>query len=188
MENENQDESQVLETETEEAEASQEDSEASDEQAEETLTSEQIKALREKAAKAEELEKTNKQLFERAKKAEANKPKPADGLTPSDVLVLAKADVHQDDVSDLLEWAKFKKISVADALKSPTMKTMLADNAEKRKTDEATNTNGGPRGGSKVSGDDLLRKAERTGEVPTTAEGMAALAKARQDRLRAKKN
>lgn len=151
-------------------------------------TPEELKALREKAARADELEEKNKQLFERAKKKEgAVEKKAVDSLTPKDALILAKANVHEDDLDEVLEWAAFKKIPVADALKDATLKTILSTRAEERVTAEATNTEGGGRGAAKPSGDDLLRKAESTGEVPDTTEGMNALFLARQARKTNKK-
>lgn len=147
----------------------------------ETLTPEAIEELKAKAAKADELEAKNKQLFERAKKAEEKKPEPTEGLTAKDALTLAKADIHEDDIEDVLSWAKFKNIPVADALKDPTMKTTLSIRAEERRSALATQTGSG-RGAQKVAGEDLLRKAELTGEVPDTAEGMNAIFEARQAR------
>jgi hypothetical protein len=169
----NQDGSEVLETTEKVAEETTETPEE--------LTAEQIAELKAKAAKADELEKKNKQLFERAKKAETEKaPLQEEGLSNRDVLYLAKADVHEDDVDEVLDWAKFKKISVAYAHKQ--LKATLDVRAEQRKSASASHTKGGARGTSKTTGEDLLRKAERTGEVPETAEGMNDLFLARQKR------
>lgn len=125
----------------------------------------------------EELTKKNKQLFERAKK---NGTKPTE-LTPKDALLLAKANVHEDDLETIIEFATFKKVPVADVLKDTTMQKILAGNAEERATAAASNR-GGARGTSRVSGEDLLRKAETTGEVPDTTKGMNDLFLARQAR------
>lgn len=124
-----------------------------------------------------DLESKNKQLFERTKKA-AVPSKEIDGLSTKDVLYLAKADVHQDDIEDVLEWAKFKKISVADAHKH--LKSTLDVRAEERKSASVSHTKGGARGTSKTSGTDLLRRAEQTGEVPDTTDGLNDLFEARQ--------
>lgn len=149
------------------------------------LTAEQIAELKAKAAKAEELENKNKQLFERAKKAEelAKVQKEPDSLSNKDLLFLAKADIHTEDVDDVLEWAKFKKVSVEEAYKH--MKPQLDVRAEERRTAQATQAKGSPRGAAKVTGEDILKKAEKTGEIPETPEGIAALAEARMARRKA---
>lgn len=108
-----------------------------------------------------------------------------DGLSNKDVLFLAKADVHEDDMDELVEYAKFKKLPLSEAYKS--YKGVLDVKAEERRTAAAANTKGGPRGTSKVSGEDLLAKAETTGEVPTSTEGMQNLFLARQMRKAGKK-
>lgn len=126
-------------------------------------------------AKVAELESKNKQLYERAKKQKEVAKE--DGLSNKDVLFLAKADIHQDDLDEVLDWAKFKKVPVNEAYKQ--LKDTLDVRAEQRKTAAATQTRGSARGASKVSGEDLLTKAERTNEVPDTDEGMAELFKAR---------
>lgn len=151
-----------------------------------SLTKAEADELRRKASERDELESKNKQLFERAKVAEGKAKEKVDGLTVEDVLALQ--GVHEDDLSTIKEWADFKKVSLAEAKKSPTVKQMLALNAEERRTAEATQTRGGARGGSKVSGEDLLAKAERGGDLPDSDEGMAALVAARQARLTRKQH
>jgi len=149
------------------------------------LTSAEIADLKKKAD-------ASSQNFERLKKAEEelkklkSAPKPEvllqDGISNMDVLAIARANVHDDDVDTVLEFSKFKKIPVADALKDPLLNNMLNGKAEERKTASATIVRGGPRGASKASGEDLLRKAELTGEVPDSVEGMQAIFEARQAR------
>lgn len=168
MDNETQDGVEVLETTT---------VEETTENTEEKLSPEELKTLREKAAKVDDLEEKNKQLYERTKKAEAKAPLQTDGLSSKDVLFLAKADVHADDIDEVLDWAKFKKVSVADAYKQ--LKGVLDVKAEHRRTAQITQTDGGRRGTTKVTGEDLLRKAEESGEVPDTVEGMRQMSQAR---------
>jgi hypothetical protein len=141
----------------------------------------------EQIAKWKELEKTNPQLFARAKKAEedlkalkAQGAPSSDGLSTKDVLYLAKADIHAEDVDDVLNYAKKMGVSVSEAHKFYA--PILSERAQERKSANAAHTKGGARGTSKVSGDDLLRKAEQTGEVPDDAEGMQKLFEARQQR------
>lgn len=142
--------------------------------AEETpQTDEEKETLRKEV---EDLKKKNAQLFERVKK---QKEAPSNDLSNKDVLVLAKANLSPDDIDEVVEYAKFKKIAVAEALKMPVITTLLAEREEERRTASATQVRGGARGTSKVSGEDILSRAERTGEVPDSDEGMTELFKAR---------
>ena len=58
-------------------------------------------------------------------------------------------------------------------------KPVLDVRTEERTTAQVTNTKGGARGTNKISGEELLLKAERGAGVPDTDEGMKALAEAR---------
>lgn len=126
----------------------------------------------------EELEKKNRQLFERLKKVPVKSP----DLSSKDVLALVRAQVSEEDMDEVIEFAAFKKISVPEALKSSTLRTILSEKSEERKTASVTQTKGSPRGTTKISGEDLLARAERTGEVPEKEEELAALIAARTAR------
>lgn len=175
MEETNQDGSEVLETTETETEAVE-----TTEAAEEQLTAEQIADLKAKAAKADELEAKNKQLYERAKKAET-KPAPAQeaGLSTKDVVYLAKADIHNDDVDEVLDYAKLKGISVSKA--HEFLKPILDVRSEQRTSASAANVSNVRRGPSKVTDDVLISKAAQ-GQLPDDDEGIARLvaAKAKQ--------
>lgn len=127
-------------------------------------------------SRLEELEKKNKQLYERAKKAESSSKKDNDGLSNKDVLFLAKATIHEDDVDSLVTFARKMGMDMASAYQE--YKPILDVKAEQRRTASATQTRGG-RGSAKVTGEDLLQKAEKTGEIPETDDGMRAIAEAR---------
>src|SRR6202012_723102 len=92
--------------------------------------------------KAERLENANKQLFERAKKAEGfekvdgkwvkkakpvvqpktpPKAKEAD-LSTTDVYALMKADVAEEDIDEVKRAAKVLGVTVAEAIKNPITK------------------------------------------------------------------
>lgn len=175
MESEEKDESQVLETET----TTEETAEAAEEETPEQLKA-RIADLEAKVTKTEgekaELESKNKQLFERTKKVK--EAPSSDGISARDYLAMNEAGVTSADYDEVVRVSKILGVSIADALKDSTMKTILATRAEERKTAAATHTAGGARGASKVSGEDLLSKAQRTGEVPETKEGMQELFKA----------
>ena len=173
MELENTDAPEVLETQ----EVAAETTETSAEEPE--LTPEVIADLKAKAAKADELEQKNKQLFERAKKAEAAKGSsdaPADALSTKDVLYLAKADVHEDDVNEVLDWAKFKKISVSEAHKQLT--ATLQVKAEQRKSAETANVANVRRSSTKATPEILLQNAQ-AGKLPDNDDDIARLIEAK---------
>lgn len=176
MENENIDGQEVIETPESEVETVETPSEEVEESVEEKIARLEAEKL--------DLDEKNKKLYARLKKEE----KPAlkqevsnDGLSNKDVLFLAKADVHEDDIDELLEWAKFKKVPVQEAFK--LLKSTLDVRNEERRTAQATQIRGGARGSAKVNGEELLAKAQRTGEVPDTTEGMQALFQARLKRM-----
>ena len=145
-------------------------------------STESVEDLKARLEKSEE-EKNNQRI--RAEKAERQaktvevKTETPVGLSSKDTIALINAKVHEDDVDDVLDYAKYKKISVAEALKSSVIKASLTEKEELRTTANATNTGKTRSGISKVSGDSLLSKAQKTGEVPDTDEGMDALLKAR---------
>lgn len=130
----------------------------------------------------EALKQTNKELYERAKKAEkalkevkpVEKPAETPDLSNKDILYLAKADVHEDDIDEVLEWAKFKKVDVKEAHKQ--LKGVLDTKAEQRRSAEVTQTKGS-RGASKPSNEDLISRASK-GQLPDKDEDIEALAAA----------
>lgn len=167
---------------------------------------EEVQALEDNATdeqKAEyytKLEDRNKQLFARAKKAEGfeqvdgkwvKKTKPAENttetkpdttiidtskLSQADIITLARTDIADEDIPEVLKYAKMENISIAEALKSTIVKTILETKAEQRKVAEGTSTGGGKRGNAKVT-DELLISNARAGKLPESEEDMARLAR-----------
>lgn len=160
-----------------------------------------IEAVRQKA---KDLEEKNRQLFARAKKAEGfvlkdghwvkPEPKPEQKapapVTPEaredigvrDTIAIMNAKVHEDDIGEVMEYAKFKGIPVAEALKSPILKATLAEKAEQRQTAQATTTGRVRSGNVQKSAEAILEKAQSTGEIPDSDADMAALVAARLER------
>lgn len=104
---------------------------------------------------------------------------PAEDLSTRDTLAIMNAKVPEEDVDTVIKWAKVNKISVTEALKDKDLNTVLERHAEERRTDEATQAGRQNRGATRPTGEDLLAKAEQTGEVPDTDEGMQDLFNAR---------
>ena len=92
--------------------------------------------------------------------------------------IRALQDVHDDDVDQITDYAKFKGVSVAEAKKLPEMQSLLRTKEEERKTAKATNTGGGRKGSSKVTGEDLIERA-MSGQLPESDEDIVKLAEAR---------
>ncbi len=88
-----------------------------------------------------------------------------DELSQMDLRAIIKADVHDDDVQEVRDYAKLKGVSVADALKSSVVKGILAQNTEFRKTAEAAKT-GAPTATTKVKTDEALLADLSKGEIP----------------------
>ncbi len=123
-------------------------------------------------------EKVEKELKGFKSKEEVKEEVKTEGLSQRDFLTIAKADVHEDDLDDVLDYAKFKKIDVKEALASGVIKSLLAERKETRRTAEATST-GSKRSGVKgKDGTELLRDAE-SGQLPESDDDIEALVEAR---------
>jgi hypothetical protein len=107
-------------------------------------------------------------------------PQPT-GMSTQDTIAIVRADVHTDDIPEVEDYAKYKKVTVAEALKTPFIKTLLEERKEQRAVAEATNVKTTKRGTSKTSDLDIIEKANK-GEFPESA---ADLARARAAKLRA---
>lgn len=140
----------------------------------------------------EKVDENNKQLYARTKKAEGfelvdgkwikkqdtttEKKKDATdsekSLSQTDIIYVAKADIHEDDLEEVLTYAKNNKVTVKEA--HQYLKPILDVKAEQRKTADGTNTNGGKRGSSKLSDEALLAEADK-GKLPESDEDIARL-------------
>ncbi len=139
---------------------------------------ESLDEYKSRLAKAEELANNYKIRAEKAEKlAKGNKPETKietnnANMPTKDLYALVSAKVHEDDIAEVEEYAKFKGISVAEALKSTVVKTMLSEKEDFRKTALATNTGNVRRGSTKPSDEALLNRA-RSGDIPDDAEALA---------------
>jgi hypothetical protein len=185
MENEN------LEQQEAQKNLENEESNSQDDQAE--LSPEQIQELKKRADVSSQNYERAKKLEEEVKKLKASGSSQEkeqvkaleqsnNDLPTSDLLYLAKSDINEEDIDEVRDWAKFKGVSIKEAHEQ--LKPTLLVKEEQRRTAQATQTRGGARGSSKITGEDLLSKAEKTGEIPTDDAGMKKLAEARLNRLR----
>ena len=130
------------------------------------------------------LEKENKTL--KIQKAKAREKAPAtktiDGEIPqSDLIAILKADVSQEDIPEVIDYAKLKGISVAKALETGVVKAILKESAEKRKVANATNTGKARPSSSKLSDTELLSNSKK-GLLPESDIDMQRLVKLQQQK------
>lgn len=107
-------------------------------------------------------------------------------LSDKDIIALSRAQIDDDDIDEVLRYAAFRTVSVADALKDSTLQSIIEDRKEKRASALAAQTKGG-RGTSKVSGETLLERAASKGEVPESDEDIERMIDARLNHLGAGK-
>lgn len=82
-------------------------------------------------------------------------------LSSTDMFALIEAKVPQSDIQEVVDYAKFRGITVTEALGHGLVKSMLAEKAEQRQTAEAANTGGSKRGTGKLPDDVLLSNAAK---------------------------
>lgn len=123
--------------------------------------------------------RTKAQKKEETKETTTEKAVAVPQISIRDTIALSKADVHEDDLEEVLEYAQFKKISIADALKADVIKKTLSERKEHRETANATNTSKNRGANSKVPESALLAKAEKTGELPESDEELNRMLSAR---------
>ena len=138
-----------------------------------------------KLAKAEELANNYKIRAEKAEaklkspKGEDTTPKPVSSeLSTTDLLVLAKSDISEEDIDLVRDYASFKKISVSEALRSTAVKAELKEREENRLTAQASHTGSSRKSNTSVSDDTLVSNA-RAGKLPESDADLARLIEAR---------
>lgn len=146
-------------------------------------------AFFEKATKAEDVANNQKIRAEKAEKelkekggGESPAPKAPTGtdLSSKDTYALVRADVHEDDVDEVVRAATALGISVVEALKDPIVQGILDTRKEHRATAEAANAAPARGGDKKPSASEILEKA-KNGDIPEPGSAEAeALYKARR--------
>jgi len=116
------------------------------------------------ANKNGELASNYKTRAEKAEKAPKESKAPeTSGLDTKDVLYISKADIHEDDLDDVLDYAKLKNISIKQA--HEFFKPILASRAEQRKTADANNVRPNRSAVKRASPTELLERAKK-GDIP----------------------
>ena len=124
---------------------------------------ESVEDIRAKLAKAEELANNYKIRAEKAerhgKKDVVETPRNQTTNSLEDTYALIRANVPQEDISDVREYAQFKGISIAEALNTGAVRSILAEKSEQRTVANATNTGTSKRSSGKISDEALLANA-----------------------------
>lgn len=171
-------------TEEEQVEETQEEETTTDDSTDEDSEEVDVEALKSEAQKAKELAENYKKRAEKAEKKAKSTPKQDSSLSQNDIIYLAKTDIHEDDISYVTEYAQKFGLSVKEAHEQT--KPILGVRNEERTTAEATSTKS-PRGKKQLTGAELVRKVEESGEIPTDDRGMQEYIAARQASQRTKK-
>ena len=130
--------------------------------------------------KSEGYEFTNGKWVKPQQRKTESKPETVEhSLSAKDAILLAKANVELDDIDEVLDYAKYRKITIAEALKNPTLKAILADKVEERRTAQATITRS-PRSTPRQSPEALIDSA-RSGKISDKEADIDALVNARME-------
>lgn len=103
---------------------------------------------------------------------------PKNDFSPKDYLALSQAGVPADDLDEVTDFAKYKGITIAEALKTSYIQTTLKEKSEERTTANATNTKTGRRGVSRASGRELLKEFDKKGKIPDSDADLDAMLEA----------
>lgn len=98
-------------------------------------------------------------------------------LSIKDSFALAKANVEEDDIEEIADYAKLKKITISEALKTNFVKSLLNEKAEYKKSQEASTTPNVKRATPKITDDVILENA-RKGKLPESEDDIRALFRA----------
>lgn len=154
----------------------------------ETNQAEALRVESERAKKSEELANNYKIRAEKAeseakaKEAKEVKVEPTpinDSLTQSDLLAIVRANIADEDIDEVRDYANLKHISVSEALKSSVVKTILSEKDEERKTANATSTGNARKGSERQTPSQLLENAKK-GILPDSDEDLEKLILARK--------
>jgi hypothetical protein len=100
-------------------------------------------------------------------------------LSQTDLYALMRNNVAEEDVQEVVDYAKLKRVSVSEALKSSIVKSIIQEKEEMRKTALATHTGVTKKGSAKTTDDQLVSKAQK-GEIPESEEEIQRLYRIRK--------
>jgi len=145
-----------------------------DVQEEEDVEEEEDDSIDEIKARLAQLEKENKTLKIQKLKSKAKKPEAqaeSTELTQHDLYALMANKVHEEDIDEVVAYARLKNIPVKDAIKSNVVKTILRESEEVRQTASVSNTKTSRKAPQERTADQILQKIQK-GELPDNPEDM----------------
>lgn len=95
----------------------------------------------------------------------AEHAKPSDELSNEDLLTVIEAKIHRDDLSEIRAYARNNKITIAQTLEKPFIKSFIATQEEFRKSAQATNT-GTRRASAPKTSPETLKSDLSKGKIP----------------------
>ena len=118
------------------------------------------------ALKLKELSENYKIRAEKAERKakvapEAKHEAQSANVSTKELYALMEAKVPEEDISEVEDYAKYKGISIAEALKTQAVRSILNEKSEMRNVASATNTGGSKRVGGRVSDETLLANASK---------------------------
>lgn len=150
---------------------------------------EKISKLESEIAKRKQAEHNQKIRAEKAEKAlklgNVKEDKPTAhsnelNLSALDTIALMKANIEdEEDINEVIEYARFKKIPISQALKSTVIRASLEEKAEHRKSALAMSTKSNRSSVQKPTEEILMSKAQK-GEMPDSEDDIAKLYRARK--------
>ena len=143
----------------------------SDDERNAAITAKRTEIMNTEWAKAQEYARNQKI---RAEKAEEKPNKPTttakdknddNNLSSVDTIAIIKANIHEEDIEEVIKASKLLGKSIPETLKDATLRAILNTREEERKTAEAANTNTAKPGTKQVSGDELKQNLSK-GVIP----------------------
>lgn len=138
---------------------------------------EERKTKDDELVKAKEIAENQRIRAEKAEKAKKEDKGDKENLSLSDIRALS--DVHDEDVQEIVDYAKFKGVTIAEAKKTSAMQNYLSTQAEERRTAAVADTRGGQRA-TTINNTVILEKAKR-GELSEKEEDIDKLVEARME-------
>jgi len=142
---------------------------------------ESAEELKARLAKAEEVANNYKIRAEKAEaraKEEKEEVKSPLNLSAGDMMAIKNANVDPEDMDAVEDFAKWRKISLREALVHPEMKAILDYRNEIKTTTVATNVENVRRGATKINDETLVMNASM-GKIPTSDDEIEALVAAK---------
>lgn len=109
------------------------------------ISKEELADLKKKAELADNYKVRAEKAEKKAKERSEEKTTEV-SMSPKDYLALTENKITSEDFDVVTDWAKFRNVPISEAIKDKTLKTILNERSEERKTAEITNTKGGQRG------------------------------------------